>query len=671
MTINPSAATGLGACTDEQLGKGTTRPVGCPASSGIGSVELETPVLPAGSLKGTAYLGQPLSGDPTSGDEYRMFLVADSPRYGVSVRLVGNVVADPQTGRLTATFAGNPQVPVSLVRVALRGGDRAPLVNPPACGRATISGRFTSWGGQSATATGDVTIDQGCERATSFAPGLAASVSDTRAATSPAFALAVTRPDGHQAVQRVDVNLPPGLLAKPAGIPLCGEGQAAAGTCPEASKVGSIDVTAGAGLSPFGLGGRVYLTGPYAGAPYGLSIVVPAVAGPFDLGLVVVRAAVQLDRDDAHVRVLSDPLPTILDGVPLLLRSAKVTIDRPDTMRNPTSCAPLQIGSTLTSIASLTASPTAPFAATDCNALAFSPKTKIALTGNKQLTTGKHPGVDSTVTQAPGQANIQQVQVTLPLSLALDPDNAQTLCEFADGLRGACPAGSVIGSATARTPLLDKPLSGKVYFVKGVRTDPKTGRQIKTLPTLLVQLRGDIALDLRATTAVDAKSRLVTTFAPIPDAAVSSFRLTLAGGKHGILTVTSRTGICAGSAQKAALVATGHNAKRDTSTVKLGTPCSAAPKLSGARAMSGGRVRVAVKATAAGRVVLRGAGGRLTTWSRTMRKGQTLRVTLKPSKKTQASLARGRRISERVSAKLTAKGKGPTTVRSKAVRLRR
>lgn len=670
MTINPSAATGLGACTDEQLGKGTKRPVACPAASAIGSVELETPVLPAGSLKGTVYLGQPLSGDPASGDEYRMFLVAESPRYGVSVRLVGNVVADPQTGRLTASFRDNPQVPVSLVRVALRGGDRAPLVNPPACGKATISGRFTSWAGQTATATNDVTIDQGCERAGSFAPGLAASVSDTRAAASPSFALAVTRPEGHQAMQRIDVTLPSGLLAKPAGIPLCGDAQAAAGTCPEATRIGSIDVSAGAGPSPFGLSGRVYFTGPYAGGPYGLSVVVPAVAGPFDLGLVVVRASVQLDRNDAHVRVLSDPLPTILDGVPLLLRSAKVTIDRPDTMRNPTSCAPLTIGATLTSIASLTASPTVPFAATECDKLGFSPKTKIALTGATQTTNGKHPGVDSTVTQAPGQANIGQVQVTLPLALALDPENAQALCEHADGLRGECPAASVIGSASARTPLLGRPLNGKVYFVKGIRTDPKTGRQIKTLPTLLVQLRGEIALDLRATTSVDAKSRLVTTFAPIPDAAVSSFRLTLAGGKHGILVVTKRNGICSG-AQKAALLATGHNGKRAPSTVKLDTPCAAAPKLSSVRALSGGRVRVAVKAMAAGRVVLRGVGGRLASRSHTMRKGQTWRVTLKPSKKTRTSLAKGRRVSERVSAKFTVKRKGPATVQSKQVRLRR
>jgi len=670
MSIDPSAASGLGACTDAQLAKGTRQPVTCPASSAIGTVDIETPVLPAGTLKGTVFLGQPLSGDPLSGDEYRMFLAVDAPRYGVSVRLVGHVVADPVTGQLTASFDDNPQIPVSLVRVALRGGDHATLVNPPACGTATVTGRFTSWGGQSATATGDVTIDQGCERAGAFSPTLAASVSDARAGASPAFALSVARADGQQPLKRIDVTLPPGLLAKPAGIPLCDAGRAAAGTCGEASRIGSVDVTAGAGPSPFGLSGRVYLTGPYGGGPYGLSIVVPAVAGPFDFGLVVVRAAVTLDRNDAHVRVLSDPLPTILDGVPLLLRSVRVTIDRADTMRNPTSCGPLSIGASLTSAAGLVAAPAVPFAATGCDRLAFSPKTAITLTGATQTTDGKHPGVDATVTQPAGQANIKQVQVTLPLSLALDPDNAQGLCEFGDGLKGTCPASSVIGTASARTPLLDHVLAGKVYFVKGVRADPKTGRLIKTLPTLLVQLRGDVDLDLHATTSVDAKSRLVTTFAPIPDAAVSSFRLDLEGGKHGILVVTVGKDVCAG-AQKAAMVSEGHNGKQLKSTVTLGTPCSAAPKVSGVRALSGGRVRVAVKATAAGRVLLRGAGGRLASWSTTLRKGQTARVTLNPSRAARASLARGRKLSERVSAKFTAKGKGATTVRSRAVRLRR
>ncbi|HWI72969.1 MAG TPA: hypothetical protein VNT55_13530, partial [Baekduia sp.] len=338
-------------------------------------------------------------------------------------------------------------------------------------------------------------------------------------------------------------------------------------------------------------------------------------------------------------------------------------------MRNPTSCGPLSIAATLTSLGSLTASPTVPFAATGCDRLAFTPRTNIALTGATQTADGKHPGVDATVTQPAGQSNIKQVQVTLPLSLALDPDNAQALCEFADGLRGVCPASSVIGTATARTPLLPHELSGKVYFVKGVRQS-KTGALIRTLPTLLVQLHGDVDLDLRATTTVDAKSRLVTTFAPIPDAAVSSFRLKLDGGKHGILVVTQGKDLCSG-AQKAPMVSLGHSGKQLTSTVTLDAPCAAAPRVTAVRALSGGRVRVAVKAMATGRIALRGAAGRLGSWSHTMRKGQTMRVALKASKATRRALARGRTVSERVSATFSAKGKGPTTVRTKAVRLRR
>lgn len=670
MSLNPSTANGLEACTDAQLGKGTKNPVTCPAGSAIGNVEIETPVLPAGTLKGSVFLGQPLSGEPTSGDEYRIFLVADAPRYGVSVRLVGHVVADPRTGQLTATFADNPQIQFSRVRVTLRGGDRATLVNPPTCGAKPVTARFTGYNHATATATSAVTIDQGCDRGGAFGPGLSASVSDTRAGGSPTFALTVTRPDGHQQLQRIDVSLPPGLLAKPNGIPLCDDAHAAAGTCPATSRIGSVAVAAGAGGTPFALPGQVFLTGPYNGGPYGLSIVVPAKAGPFDFGTVVVRAAITLDRNDAHVRILSDPLPTILDGVPLLVRSVAVTIDRADTMRTPTACGPLTIGSTLTSLGSLTASPTTPFQATGCDALKFTPTTKIALTGATQTTDGKHPGVDATVTQPAGQANIKQVQVTMPLSLALDPENANGLCEFADGLRGVCPEKSVVGTATAKTPLLPHELTGKVYFVKGLRQS-KTGALIPTLPTLLVKLHGDVDLDLRASTAVDPKSnRLISTFTPIPDAAVSSFSLKLAGGKHGILVVTGNKDICAG-AQKAGLVAAGHNGKQLKQTLTLSTPCAAAPKLTKVKALSGGRVRATIKAMASGRATLRGASKRLTTWSHTMRKGQTKTITLKPSKKARASMARGRKVTERVVATFTVKGKGRATVRSKAVRLRR
>jgi hypothetical protein len=413
----------------------------------------------------------------------------------------------------------------------------------------------------------------------------------------------------------------------------------------------------------------VYLTTPYGGGPYGLSIVVPAVAGPYDLGLVVVRAAITLDRNDAHVRVLSDPLPTILSGIPLNVRSVGVTIDRPDTMRNPTSCGLLQIAGSLTSVAGANVLGTAGLQPTECGALAFAPKTAIGLTGATQTRDGKHPGVDANVTQPAGQANIKNVEVTLPLTFALDPDNAETLCEYDDGLKGVCPEKSAIGTATARTPLLDRPLSGKVYFVKGVRFNAK-GQRIRTLPTLLVSLRGEIALDLRATTAVDKKSRLVTTFAGIPDAAVSSFRMMLNGGKHGILVVTSGKDVCSGK-QKASVVATGQNGKKQTSTATLSTPCSPAPKLVDTARLSGGRVSVAVRAAAAGRLVVRGAGGRLASVTRKVKKGQLVRVTLKPSKTTRRSLARGRRVSERVSARFTAKGKGATTVKGRTLRLKR
>jgi hypothetical protein len=668
MALNPSAATGLEACTDDQLGKGTKNPVACPAASAIGTVDFETPVLPAGTLgRGTVYLGKPLSGDPTSGDEYRIFLVADSPRYGLSIRLVGHVVADPRTGRLTTSFTDNPQVPVSLVRVSLRGGDHATLVNPQTCGTTNATADYLGWSGQTATATAPYTVDEGCDAP--FAPTLATGVSTTKAGASPTFNATIARGDGDQPLSKIDLQMPPGLLAKPNGIPLCPDAAAATGACPAASRIGTVATTAGAGNDPFGLGGQVYLTGPYNGGPYGLSIVVPAVAGPFDLGLVVVRASIRLDRNDAHVQVLSDPLPTIVDGIPLNVRSVKVTIDRPDTMRNPTSCGPLKITSTLTSTGGANVLRDAPFQTSDCNLLAFATKTAIDLTGTTQMTDGRHPGVDADVTQAAGQANIRNVQVTLPKTLALDPDNAETLCEYADGLKSSCPAKSIIGTATARTPLLPGTLTGPVYFVKGVRFNAR-GQPIRTLPTLLVSLHGQVDLDIRATTTVDAQSRLVTTFANIPDAAVSSFHMVLKGGKHGILVVTTGQDACRG-AQKAGVVATGQNGKVAKSTNRLGTPCAPAPKLVDTARLRGGKVSVAVRAPAAGRLSLKGKGRKLGSITRTVRKNQLVRVTLKPSKSARRSLARGRKVKESIVVRFATKGKAATTVTSKSLTLRR
>jgi hypothetical protein len=599
-----------------------------------------------------------------------MFLVADSARYGISIRLVGNVVADPSTGQLTASFTSNPQVPVSLVRVALRGGDQAPLVNPQTCGTTRASATFIPWSPDtpSATSTSPYTVDQGCDAP--FAPTFAAGVSTAKAGASPTFTATIARGDGDQPLSKIDVELPPGLLAKPNGIPLCPDAAAASGTCPAASRIGTVATTAGAGNAPFALGGQVYLTGPYNGGPYGLAIVVPAVAGPFDLGVVVVRASIRLDRNDAHVQVLSDALPTIVGGVPLNLRSVAVTIDRPDTMRNPTSCGLLQIATTLTSTGGANALRSAPFQPADCGALKFAPRTAIDLTGTTQMTDGKHPGVDANVTQAAGQANIRSVQVTLPKTLALDPGNAETLCEYADGLKSSCPAKSIIGTATARTPLLPGTLTGPVYFVKGVRFNAQ-GAPIRTLPTLLVSLHGQVDLDIRATTTVDAKARLVTTFGTIPDAAVSSFHMVLKGGAHGILVVTDGEDACRG-AQKAGVVATGQNGKADRSTATLGTPCAPAPKVVDMARLRGGAVSVAVRAASAGRLSFKGSSGRLMAVSRTVKKkNQLVRVTLHPSKSARRLMAKGRTVKVSVVTRFAVKGKATSTVISKSIALRR
>jgi len=670
MAINPSAATGLEGCSDAQLGIGTTAPVACPAGSEIGTFSVETPVLPEHALSGKVFLGTPRSGDPLSGDEYRLMLDAESPRYGVSVRLLGHVRADPVTGRLTASFTDNPQVPVNLIRVALRGGPRAPLVNPRRCGTPSVSADLTGWSGKVVTATAPYPVDASCSDPNTFAPSLSAAPSTPKAGAKPSFTLTIGRTDSDQTLGKLDVSLPPGLVAKTAGIPLCPNDRADAGTCDEGSRIGSTSVTAGAGSEPFGLGGRVYLTGPYRDAPYGLSVVVPAVAGPFDLGTVVVRASIYVDPVDAHVRVVSEQLPTILDGVPLLVRSVGVTIDRPDTMRNPTSCAPMAIGATVSSSEGGSAKPSTPFTATECAALGFAPKIGIALTDSRETLDGKHPGVDSTVTQAAGQANIHQVQVALPTSLALDPENAESLCEYADGLKGTCPASSIIGSATAVSPLLPTPLSGPVYFVKGVRFNAK-GAPIRTLPTLLLRLKGDVALDIRASTEVDSKNRLVTTFASLPDAAVSSFRLKLRGGKHGILVVTHAKDLCAGK-QVASVVSAGQNGKQTNVPTTLGTPCPASPKVGRARALSGQRgVRLSVRAPAAGRLVLKGASGRLASVTKKVSKAGTVSVTLRWTKAAKRSAARHRAgVSERVSVRFVARSGAGRTVRSNAVRLR-
>jgi hypothetical protein len=601
MGLNPSAANGLQACTDGELGKGTRNPVACPAASKIGTVTIETPPLPEGNLEGNVYLGQQLSRDPASGQEYRIFVDAESERYGVSVRLIGNVSADPQTGRLTTTFAENPQVPFSSFRLQFDGGNRAPLTSPPVCGPNAVTSEITPW----TTAQGSVppgqedgpstnppaepsegfTLTEGggggkCAKTLGerpFAPTFAAHTEKARAGAFSPFETDMTRGDGNQELKGVEVTLPPGLTAKLAGVRYCPESAIAAAaansgaaemamsSCPDSSLIGSASVAVGSGAEPFHITGKAFLAGPYDGAPLSLVIVTPATAGPFDLGSVVVRVALFVDPATAQVHAVSDPIPHVFGGALLDLRSVAVKLDRPKFSLNPTNCAAMAVAANLhggganpldpAAFSSFPAS--APFQVDGCDKLGFGPKLTLRTFGGTRR--AKRPKLRATLVAREGDANIGRAAVTLPRPLFLEQSNLANVCTRVQFTARECPADSVYGFATAFTPLLDAPLKGPVYLRSSEHE----------LPDLVADLRGqvEIALDGRID---EVKGRMRTTYDLVPDVPVSKFVLTLPGGKHGLLV--NSTNLCT---RKYRVIAKfkGQNGKKANMRPKLRTPC--------------------------------------------------------------------------------------------------
>ena len=583
MTVNPSSADGLKACSPAEVGLDSRADSTCPEASKIGSVEIDTPLLDQ-PLTGSVFVAK--QNDNPFNSLLAIYIVAKGP--GFIVKLPGKVDPDPVTGRLTTTFSDNPQLPFTSFRVRFKAGPRAPLANPPTCGLKVVESALTPYSaypeapaarvadpGKIAHPSDTFNID--CPGITGFAPDVAAGTTNPRAGAFSPFALRINRDDGEQYMRGLTLEMPTGLIANVRGIPLCPNAQADAGTCDEASKVGTSVVGAGAGSQPFFTApehGSVYLTEGYKGAPFGLSTVVRAIAGPYDLGTVIVRQSIEVDRTDAHVTVVSDPIPIILEGIPLRVRSINVDVNRPGFMLNPTSCAEKQIKLTLTSTDGTVHESSERFQAADCASLPLKPRLAMRITGRGQTTDGKHPGLRAVLTQGPNEANLRSAQVKLPLSLALDPFNAQSddLCEFEAGQRVDCPPSSIVGQAIAHTPVLNRPLEGPVHFVKNVRIDPNTGRTIRTLPTLLIPLRGEVALDLRATTTV-IDDKLVSTFPTIPDAPVSRFELNLNGGEKGILVAVRN--ICRRPrGQIADAELDGHNGKRADQAVRMGTPCA-------------------------------------------------------------------------------------------------
>lgn len=580
-TISPSAANGLQTCSDAQFRRGSAEAVACPAASRVGSVTVGTPVLDA-PLTGGLYLG-----DPLPGDRYRLLISAEGP--GFTVRLVGSVRPDPVTGRLTTVVTGAPQLPFSSLDLHFDDGPRAVIATPQTCGAVQSSAVIAPWSGTAPATPSAGQEVVGCS-GFPFEPGFSVAASPQAGAFAP-FSTTFTRPDGDRFLQKVAVGLPPGLLARIKGVARCTDAQIAAESCPESSRIGTASTLAGPGSAPYPLSGPVYLTNAYGGGQFGFVTIIRAVAGPYDLGNVVVRQAVRIDPEDAHVTVTSDPLPQIKEGVVLRLRSLTFAVDRKGFARNPTSCGTKQVGADLGSADGATARRTAPVTSSGCAGQKFAPKLQLGFTSRKEMRKGGHPGVAATVVQADGQAGIRSTSVALPKSVALAAANAKGLCETQAALDDKCPAASIVGSATATTPILEKALKGPVYFVKGQRTTA-TGKVVSTLPTLYVKLQGEATIHLRAVTAVN-RDRLVTTFPAIPDAPLSKFTLTIAPGKNGIIEAVDP--LCeAKNVGSARFV--GHNGKKaPTQKPKITTACAKSPAL---------RVRSARRSGAA--VVVRG-----------------------------------------------------------------
>jgi hypothetical protein len=580
LVVNPSSADGLEACSEAQVGftgfaelekpaepgvrtaQFTSGQAECPAASKLGTVEVDTPLFDH-SLPGAIYLAR--QGENPFGSLLAVYITVFDPVTGIVVKLPGEVRADPVTGQLSTTVQQSPQAPFEDFKIDLFSGARAALSTPSTCGMFTSTSLLTPWsvpagGAVSSSDAFEVTQAPGGAACPSSpaqqpnAPSFTAGTFSPVAGTYSPFVLRLAREDDSQTLQALNVTLPEGLVGKLAGVERCpeadiqaaqardGEGQGHLelqhASCPAGSEVGVAHVGAGSG-APFYVTGKAYLAGPYQGAPLSLVVVTPAVAGPFDLGVVVVRSALFIDPATAQVTVKSDPFPTILDGIPLDIRSIAVEITRSQFTLNPTSCEKMQVSGT--AFAAVSQAPfTAPFQVGGCNGLSFKP----ALTAITAGKTSKVGGASLTVrvAQKPGEANIHKVDLQLPIALPARLTTLQKACTEAqfNANPAGCPAGSTIGSATAITPLLGVPVTGPAILVS------HGGAAFPDVEFLLQGEGIHVTLDGKT----DIKMGVTySRFETVPDVPISSFETTLPQGPHSILgtnlPATAKGSLCA------------------------------------------------------------------------------------------------------------------------------
>lgn len=563
--INPSLANGLDACTDAQFKKGTDEPVECPPSSKIGSIEVESNALDQ-KLGGDLYVAEPKSQEPTSGEQFRVFLHAFNERYGVNVRLVGHVFPDLKTGQVKVVVPENPQAPFNSFKVHVNGGPRGALTTPDTCGPHTIESKFISWSRPNEEVEPETDPKFTLERLPNggpcpatladrpFAPFIASSPQGITAGEYSPFQVDIFRDDGNQEIKKVDVALPPGMVAKLKGVEYCPDASIAAAekgsgknemvnpSCPSNSRVGTIKTAAGSGPDPLNVDGSAYLAGPYKGAPISMVFITPAVAGPYDLGNVVVRAALNIDPETAEVHAVSDPIPNIFGGVKLDIRKIHLVVDRAQFTLNPTTCRePLPVKTTLSGGGGNPANEadwhsvdqTQKFQFISCKKLRFQPKFHARIFGGKNQTRrARNPKFRAIVEARSGDANLRRAAFILPRATILDQSHIKTVCTRVQLAANECPKNSIYGHAEAISPLLNGKLKGPVYLTSSSHE----------LPDLLADLHGQVPIRLRGVIS-SAHGRLKTVFNETPDVAVKKFILTMKGGSRGLL-VNSRN-LCA------------------------------------------------------------------------------------------------------------------------------
>jgi hypothetical protein len=557
--LNPSLANGLQTCTNAQFEYHTNKSIQCPGPSEIGTVDVETPSLPPNSLHGKVYVAQPESQNPSSGKQFRVFLTVESKKYGVNVRLKGQIFPNLQTGQVTVVVEENPQATFSEFIVHITGGPRGALTTPNTCGPNKTTSDLTPWtenGDAHPSGEFNLTSAPGggpCPKTLAERPfnlTYSAGPQGSKAGAFSPFEFHLSRPDGAQEIRQINVNLPPGMIAKLKGAEYCpqakidaatansGVAEQASPSCPANSQVGTFSTDVGSGSVPFRTTGKAYLAGPYKGAPISMVFVTPAVAGPYDLGTVVVRVAINVNPETAEVHAVSDPIPFVFGGVKLDIRSIDVSINRSKFTLNPTTCrSAFPVASSIFGGGGNPANPASwfetkqstSFQAKECGKLQFKPKFFARILGGKgQTQRADNPKFRAILEGRNGDANVRRTSFILPRATILDQAHIKTICTRVQLAANECPQNSIYGHAKAKSPLLAKSLEGPVYLTSSNHE----------LPDLLVNLRGQVPIRLRGVIS-SAHGRLKTVFNETPDVPVNKFELTMKGGSKGLL-VNSR-----------------------------------------------------------------------------------------------------------------------------------